>query len=295
MPWSAPAPAPDNGGRGGWIVTLADMNLLTGNGTSITYDDRGPQDGPPVVLIHGHPFNRSMWDPQADVLALAGHRVVAADLRGYGESEAVPGITLLEDFARDIAAVMDQLGLERAVIGGLSMGGQIAMEFHRLFPERVLALVLADTFPEAETAEGKVFRNSLADRLLAEGMGGYADEVIDKMVAPYNITALPEAARHVLAMMRSTSPEGAAAALRGRAERPDYRESLAQLAVPALVVVGTDDTYTPVAVAESMAEGIPDATLVVIEGAAHMPNLERPDDFNAALRTFLDSVAAARG
>jgi pimeloyl-ACP methyl ester carboxylesterase len=263
------------------------MNSLTVNGISIRYDDRGPADGTPVVLIHGHPFNRSLWAPQANALAQAGYRVVAADLRGYGESGVVPGTTLLSDFARDTAAVMDRLGLERAVIGGLSMGGQIAMEFHRLFPQRVRALVLADTSPVAETAEGKAFRKAMADRLLAEGMGGYADEVIGKMIAPYNVTALPDVAEHVLGMMRATSPEGAAAALRGRAERPDYREMLGRVAVPALIVVGADDTYTPVGEAESTARQIPGSTLVVIEGAAHMPNLERPADFNTALLRFL--------
>jgi len=263
------------------------MNSLTANGISIGHDDRGPVDGLPVVLIHGHPFNRSMWDPQADALTHAGHRVVTADLRGYGSSQVVPGTTPLSVFAEDTAALLDRLGIERAVIGGLSMGGQITMEFHRLFPQRVRALILADTSPVAETDEGKAARNAMADRLLAEGIGGYADEVIDRMVAPYNVTGTPEVARHVLAMMRATSPEGAAAALRGRAERPDFRESLARAAVPALVVVGADDTYTPVADARALYELLPDAKLTIVEGAAHMPNLERPADFNTAVLDFL--------
>ncbi|MDQ1009934.1 pimeloyl-ACP methyl ester carboxylesterase [Streptomyces sp. V4I23] len=267
------------------------MNSLQANGISIGYDDRGPADGLPVVLVHGHPFNRSMWDLQADALTRAGHRVITADLRGYGTSEVVPGTVPLSAFAQDTAAVMDRLGVRRAVIGGLSMGGQITMEFHRLFPERVRALILADTSPAAETQEGKAFRNAMADRLLAEGLDGYADEVIDKMVAPYNVTGVPEVARHVLAMMRATSPQGAAAALRGRAERPDYRASLAAAQVPALVVVGADDTYTPVAEARALHALLPDATLAILEGAAHMPNLERPADFNAAVLEFLGRVA----
>ncbi|MEV6395648.1 alpha/beta hydrolase [Streptomyces sp. NPDC051907] len=263
------------------------MNSLTVNGTSIRYDDQGPADGTPVVLVHGHPFDRSMWAPQTAALTAAGYRVIAADLRGYGESAVVPGVTEFADFARDTAAVLDRVGVERAVVGGLSMGGQIAMEFHRLFPQRVSALVLADTSPVAETEEGKAVRNAMADRLLADGMGGYADEVIAKMIAPYNVAALPEVARHVLGMMRSTAPEGAAAALRGRAERPDHRQSLAAATVPALVVVGEDDTYTPVDEARAMAALIPRSALDVIEGAAHMPNLERPAAFNDVLLRFL--------
>ena len=167
------------------------------------------------------------------------------------------------------------------------MGGQIVMEFYRLFPERVTGLVFADTFPRAETDEGKAVRAAMADRLLREGMSGYADEVIDKMLAPYNVGALPGVARQVLGMMRATPPAGAAAALRGRAERPDYCELLAKVAVPTLVVVGSDDEYTPVSDAEYMHAQLPDSTLTVVEGAGHMPNLERPEEFDAALAAFL--------
>jgi 3-oxoadipate enol-lactonase len=266
-------------------------------GITISYDDQGDQGDQgdrrrtPVVLIHGHPFNRSMWAPQVADLTAAGYRVVTPDLRGYGESNVVPGVTTLDVFAVDIAGLLDHLGLERVVLGGLSMGGQIVMEFYRQFPGRVAALVLADTFAAADTAEGRAARNATADRMLAEGMDGYAAEVIGKMIAPYNVTALPDVAAHVLGMMRGTAPAGAAAALRGRAQRPDYRDLLAQVSVPALVVVGTDDEYTPVGDAEYMHERIPDSTLTVIEGAAHMPNLERPAEFNAALRKFLDRLA----
>ncbi|WP_326670517.1 alpha/beta fold hydrolase [Streptomyces sp. NBC_01257] len=259
------------------------------DGTVLAHDDLGPADGPlpPVVLVHGHPFNRTMWQRQAAVLVAAGRRVIVPDLRGYGESGVVPGRTLLADFACDIAALLDHLGVARAVVGGVSMGGQIAMEFHRSYPGRVAALVLSDTSPAAETEDGKAFRNRLADRLLAEGMDGYADEVIGKMLAPYNVTALPDVAAQVLGMMRGTDPEGAAAALRGRAERPDYRGSLAGARVPVLVVVGADDFYTPVADARGLHELIPGAELVVIEGAGHLPGLERPEAFDEALVRFL--------
>ncbi|MFJ2092113.1 alpha/beta fold hydrolase [Streptomyces sp. NPDC087901] len=264
------------------------------DGTLLAYDDQGPGgELPPVVLVHGHPFNRTMWQPQITALVGAGYRVIVSDLRGYGESGVVTGRTLLADFADDIAALLDHLGIARAVVGGVSMGGQIAMEFHRAYPGRVTALVLADTSPVAETEDGKAFRNRLADRLLAEGMGGYADEVIDKMLAPYNVTALPAVAAQVRGMMRSTDPEGAAAALRGRAERPDYRDSLAGAGVPVLVVVGADDVYTPVAEARVLRGLIPDAELVVIEGAGHLPGLERPEAFSDAVVRFLAGVKSA--
>ncbi|MEV3860967.1 alpha/beta fold hydrolase [Streptomyces sp. NPDC050095] len=263
------------------------MNQLTVDGAVLRYDDFGPADGTAVVLVHGHPFNRTLWRPQAEALAGAGYRVLTPDLRGYGESEVTPGRVLLARFADDVAALLDHVGVERAVVGGVSMGGQIAMEFHLRHPGRTRALVLSDTSAPAETAEGRAFRNGLADRLLAEGMGGYADEVIDKMLAAYNVTAMPQVAEQVLGMMRATDPRGAAAALRGRAERPDYRDSLAAARVPALVVVGADDVYTPVAEAESIAALVPDATLCVIEKAGHLPGAEQPERFNAALLAFL--------
>ncbi|MBA2945281.1 alpha/beta fold hydrolase [Streptomyces himalayensis] len=250
----------------------------------LAYEDKGA--GTPLVLIHGHPFDRTMWSPQ--VAAFAGsHRVIVPDLRGYGASPVTRGIVPLSTFAEDIAQLLDTLGIDRFVLGGLSMGGQIAMECYRLFGERIRGLVLADTFPAAETPDGRQWRRDLADRLLREGMKGYADEVLYKMVAP---DAHPDVAAHVHRMMTATDPEGAAAALRGRAERPDYRDLLTRVTVPSLVVVGRDDAYTPVSDAEAMHAALPQSTLAVVESAAHMPNLERPAEFNAALAEFLARI-----
>ncbi|AJF66028.1 alpha/beta fold hydrolase [Streptomyces vietnamensis] len=250
------------------------------------YEDRGT--GPALLLVHGHPFDHTMWQPQIDRFSRTGYRVIAPDLRGYGATPlgATTGATLLGDFAEDLVALLDALDVQDCVLTGLSMGGQIAMELVRRHPERVRGLVLADTFPAAETEDGRKARNAMADRLLREGMRGYADEVLDRMVAPYNTHAAP----HVHRMMCATDPVAAAAALRGRAERPDYRETLTKVAVPALVVVGRDDTYTPVADAEEMHALLPDSTLTVIERAAHLPNLERPEEFDAALDAFLRSL-----
>ncbi|MFF7674549.1 alpha/beta fold hydrolase [Actinacidiphila glaucinigra] len=260
------------------------------NGVTLAYDDAGDGPGTPLVLVHGHPFDRSMWAPQVPVAA-AGRRVIVPDLRGYGASEVVPGVTPLETFARDVAALLDHLSVPEAVVGGLSMGGQIVMEFQRLFPGRATGLVLADTFPGADTEEGRRAREAMAERLAAEGMSGYADEVLDRMIAPRNVTALPEVAGHVLRMMRGASPEGAAAALRGRARRPDYGPVLTAVGVPTLIVVGRDDAFTPVAEAEAMHAAVRGSRLVVVEGAGHLPNLERPEEFNQALLGFLGSCS----
>jgi pimeloyl-ACP methyl ester carboxylesterase len=269
------------------------MGAAAVNGITVGYDDEG--QGPPLVLIHGHPFDRSMWTPQVAEFARCGWRVIAPDLRGYGQSTVVPGTTLLETFARDIAGLLDHLQVHDVVLGGLSMGGQIVMECYRLFAPRIRGLLLADTFPHADTDEGKTFRNETADRLLREGMAGYAGETLAKMIAPYNVQALPAVAAHVHAMMAGAPAAGAAAALRGRAERRDYCQLLTEISVPTLVVVGRDDQFTPVRDAEYMHQRIATATLAVIDGAGHLPNLEQPTYFNNALRGFLSEFGLPTG
>ncbi|MEV4936520.1 alpha/beta fold hydrolase [Streptomyces zaomyceticus] len=265
--------------------------------TGIHYEDRGT--GPVLLLVHGHPFDHTMWQPQIDRFSRT-HRVIAPDLRGYGRTPlgtprdttgagGRPRATGLGDFAEDLVDLLDALDVRDCVLAGLSMGGQIAMEFRRRHPGRLRGLVLADTFPAAETEEGRAARNAMADRFLAGGADAvreYADEVLDRMVAPYNTHAAP----HVHRMMCATDPAGAAAALRGRAERPDYRQTLTTVPFPALVVVGRDDTYTPVADAEEMHALLPHSTLAVVERAAHLPNLERPEEFDAALASYLRSL-----
>ncbi|MGA8479024.1 MAG: alpha/beta hydrolase [Chthoniobacterales bacterium] len=309
------------------------MGAASINGITIGYDDAGAGENV-LVLVHGHPFDRSMWrsqvekisrqDPPASAQAEAMRpgaktprsqrvigvhcrslsfaddrvpfarslwRVIAPDLRGYGESSVIPGKTTLDVFASDIATLLGQLNIQEIVIGGLSMGGQIVMEFCRLYPERVRGILLAATSPKAETEEGKRNRAKMADRLLREGMETYAEEVLPKMVAPRNIAALPSVAGHVRSMMRAAHPVGAAAALRGRAERPDYETTLASLDVPALVVVGDEDAFTTQADAQRMHTLLKRSELVWMEGVGHMPNLEREVEFNAALGRLLDTVA----
>lgn len=270
------------------------MSTVTIHGISFACDDAGQGDAAPLLFVHGHPFDRSMWRPQLAAFGRPGRRVIAPDLRGYGESTAVPGKTTLDVFARDLAALLDALGIDaRVVICGLSMGGQIAMEFCRLFPDRVAGLVLAATFPRVDTDEGRRHRVATADRLLREGMAAYADELLPKMLAASSIATQPAVAAHVLRMMRSAHPEGAAAALRGRAERPAYDDVLAGLDVPALVVVGDEDAFTTREDAERMHALLRRSELVWMPGVGHMPNLECASEFNAALEHLLRTVAEA--
>ena len=267
------------------------MGRFTTIDATLAFDDDGVGDDV-VVFVHGHPFNRTMWSPQQDAVRAQGWRVVAPDLRGYGTSTVTPGSVTLDVFAADIVALLDHLAIERVVLVGLSMGGQIAMEFARQAPDRLRGLVLAATFPQPDTADGRARRQAMADRLLAEGMAGYSDEVLPRMLASATRDAHPEVGDAVLRMMRSTDPRGAAAALRGRAERLDYRPMLDRLAVPALVVVGSADAFTTRDDADDMATRLTGGRLVWLDGIGHMPNLEAPERFNQELVAFLRQVAS---
>ena len=233
-----------------------------------------------------------MWSPQTEYLRFRGWRAIVPELRGYGASRVWAGKTTLDAFADDIAQLLDQLGISRVVVGGLSMGGQIAMEFCRTRPERVRGLILAATFPEKETPEGKRARQRMAGRLLREGMGRYAVEALPKMLSASSIERSPRLAQHVEAMMRNTDPVGAAAALRGRAERPSYEATLESLNVPSLIVAGDADRFTSRADAEQMSALLSGSELLWLAGVGHMPNLEAPDEFNAAMSRLLEAVEA---
>jgi pimeloyl-ACP methyl ester carboxylesterase len=260
---------------------------------SLSYDDVG-NGGDVLVLVHGHPFDRTMWRSQLDAAMRVGWRAIAPDLRGYGRSPVTPGKVTLDIFAQDIAALLDELHVERIVLCGLSMGGQIAMEFCRRFPERIRGVLLTATSPRAETDEGKRNRNLVADRLQAEGMQIYAQELLPKMLAAQTIEKRPEIAAALLRMMRKAPAEGSAAALRGRAERPGYESTLASLGAPALIVVGDQDAFTTRSDADEMHRLLVRSKLVWMEGVGHMPNLENEEAFNAELTEFLTMLRRDR-
>lgn len=263
------------------------------NGISIAYDSTGPA-GRTLLLLHGHPFDRSMWRPQIEPLVKLGWQIVAPDLRGYGESSVVPGKTPFPTFAHDAVGLLHALGIESAVVAGLSMGGQIAMEVARLFPGRVEGLILAATFPQAETDAGRIRRSEVALRLTQEGMDRYALETLPSMLGPTARAQKPDVVEHVLAMMRGAPPVGAAAALRGRAERPDYGPTLKALSLPALIVAGTEDVFTTRKDAERLRALLKGSDLVWLEGVGHLPNLEHPDAFNRAVARFLQRMTDDR-
>lgn len=260
------------------------------NNIDLFYTATGSGDA--ILLVHGHPFDHTMWNPQIAAFSKQ-YRVIAPDLRGYGKTPLPEsGVSRFEDYATDVIALMDNLGIKNFHVAGLSQGGQFAMEIFRQAPHRVKSLVLADTFASLDTPEAKQARYDTADRLEKEGMDFYADDAIYKMILRKHVTTMPGVAAHVMKMMKGTLPKGAATALRARAERIDYLNIvLPTINVPALIVVGRNDEFTPVAKAEEMQDKLQNCKLVIIDDAGHMPNLEHPDEFNSVALDFLDGTS----
>jgi pimeloyl-ACP methyl ester carboxylesterase len=258
-------------------------------GIEVAYDDQG--GGTPLVLLHGFPFDRSMWRGQARDLG-ATCRVIAPDLRGQGETPLGDATLTMGEMAEDVAALLDGLGVGRVVLGGLSMGGYVAFEFLRRFPRRVRALVLADTRPQADTDEARSTREETARRALSDGMAPIADSMLPKLLSANTREGRPDVVERVRAMMLGASPEGAAAALRAMAVRRDQTDLLPEIDVPVLILVGVEDPITPPSDAEAMAAKIKGSRLVRIEGAAHLSNVERPEEFDRALAEFVGGLPA---
>jgi len=253
----------------------------------IGYDDAGA--GACVVLLHGHPLDRSMWSAQFEALQ-ANYRVVCPDLRGYGETAAVSDVSTMSEMAQDVAAVLDYLKLETIILGGLSMGGYAALEFYNLSPNRVSALILADTKAASDTEEARQKRFKSAEKIEKEGIEPLADEMLPKILAPATRSTKPEIVGRVRQMILATNPFGAAAALRGMAERNDHTKLLAKISAPTLVIVGETDELTPPAEAEKMNRAIKNSRLVKISNAGHLSPLENPAEFNSALLNFLSEI-----
>lgn len=258
------------------------------DGAEVAYDDRGR--GPTVLLLHAFPLAGSMWDAQAEALG-ATHRVVRFDARGFGGSALGSGPLTMERIADDGAALLDHLGIEKAVVGGCSMGGYAAFAFVRRHPERLAGLVLQDTRPGADTEEARKNRAALAAKVLAEGTSAAVEALLPKLVGETTRRERPDLVARLQQQILAASPQGIASALHGLARRADSRETLPTIAVPTLVLVGAEDGLTPPAEAATMAAAIARARLDVIPRAGHLANLENPDAVNAAFRAFLGRLA----
>lgn len=258
------------------------------NNIRIAYDDHGV--GQPILFLHGFALNRSMWEDQIKALLSENHfRFVAPDWRGFGESDIASEVSTMEMFADDLAGLMDSLGIDAAILCGLSMGGYAAFAFLRKYPQRVHGLILADTRPGADTPEAQANRENVARLAESQGTGAIADLQLPRLISDYTRQHFPEVELRIRQMIDAATTQGIAAASRGMALRTDSTDLLNSIACPTLVLVGEQDALTPPELAQDYAARIPGAQFVVIPYAGHLSNLEQPQAFLQVINGFLQS------
>lgn len=252
-----------------------------------------PADRPPLgtlVLLHAFPLSARLWEPQ-DALADAGWRVVMPQFRGFDcTTPDGADVQSIDDYASDVADLMQTLDLDRAVIGGLSLGGYVAFALYRQAPALFQALVLADTRAEADSPEARASRTRLIDVVRTRGAAAVADEMVPKLLGATSQSLRPELLERVRSLVVGNGPAAIEGALRAMMSRPDSTPLLPSITVPALVVVGDEDVLTPPALSTVIAARLPQAELVVLSQAGHLASLEQPEAFNAALLRFLGSL-----
>ena len=273
---------------------------LTIDGRRIGYDDSGGA-GVPVVLLHGFPLDRAVWDEQLAALTAAGARVIRIDLRGCGESEPSDGPALMEALAGDVAGVLDALHVERAAVVGHSIGGYVALAFFRMYEERVAGLALvashvaedASRNANADPAQRELAagRDDLAARLERDGtMDAAVESYLPRYFAPAVYRERPEMVERARAIMQRQNARGCAQLVRGMKERLDSHDLLEDVRVPALVLAGAQDAYLRAETLREIAAAIAGAEFVQLDGVGHLPMLEAPDETANALAAFAQRV-----
>lgn len=267
-----------------------EVRTATVAGEPFAVVDRGR--GPPLLLVHGFPFDHRMWAAQIEALS-GTHRVIAPDLRGFGGSVVSPGTVPMERHADDLAALLEVLDERRPVVlAGFSMGGYVAFAALRRRALRLAGLVLCDTRAIPDDAAGVRSRHELADRVLEQGAAVVAEAMLPRLLAPATPSARPDVVAAARTMMEAAAPEGVAAALRGMAARPDARPGLGAIAVPTLVLCGAHDAIASPDEMAELAAAIPSARFVSVPGAGHLAPMERPEAVSWALAAFLAGPVA---
>ena len=259
-------------------------------GVNLQWQEAG--EGDPLLLIHGFPFNKSMW--QAQLAAVPeGWRFIAPDLRGFGDSELGDEPLSMDVLADDLIALLDHLNLDQAVICGLSMGGYVALSLVMRHPERMRALVLVATRAGADSEAAKQNRHELAERARREGAQPVVDAMLPKLISAHTRMKEPAVVETVRAMMEQTKPEALARGLEGMAASRDYSDELSNMDVSTIVIRGKQDEIIPAADMELIARRVRGARHEVIALVGHLPPVEASDVFNTILTQYLNQLPPA--
>ncbi len=265
----------------GYNLTIPVNNFI------ISYDDVG-EGNIPILFLHGYPFDKSMWQGQVEFLK-SSYRLIPCDLRGFGKSKDEESALSIDLFAEDILAFMDKLRIDKAIICGLSMGGYIALNAMKRFPDRFEALILCDTQCIADTAEKKDKRYKTIDEIAIDGPAKFNEGFIKSVFQKDSLTTKKELVEQLRSVVFSNSDHIISQGLMALAKRSESCPDLNEITVPTLIICGREDELTPLVQSERMHAAIKGSILRVIDHAGHVSNLEQPGEFNNHILNFLSA------
>jgi 3-oxoadipate enol-lactonase len=240
-------------------------------------------DGVPLTLLHGYPLDHSIWQDVAAGLKNEA-RIIMPDLRGQGKSPAPAGTYLMEDLAGDILQILDRLNIEKTIIAGHSMGGYVALALAKIHPERLSGLALVASHAYADSTEKKQARLDSIERIQREGVQPILAPMAEKLSKD------PGVIERCRALAAGASAQGIIGTLAGLAAREDAAEVFFSLEIPAMLISGLEDQINPPSVNREMARAMKTPRLVEIEGAGHMPMLEKPEQVIQAFKSFILTI-----
>lgn len=258
------------------------------NNFNLSYDDVG-EGRIPIIFLHGYPFDKTTWKLQLDFLK-SSHRVIACDIRGFGKSTDEKSHLSIDVFGDDLITFMNKLFIQKAIVCGLSMGGFIALNVQKRFPDRLEALILCDTQCIADTMEIKEKRYKILDEIETGGTADFKEAFLKSVFHKDSLTHKKERVEELRTVVSANPEQSIKRGLAALAERTSTCSTLQDITIPTLILCGREDEVTPLAQSEFMHEKITGSILHIIEDAGHVSNLEQPDVFNTHLRDFLASL-----
>lgn len=259
------------------------------NQHTLCYQDEGNPNNESIIFIHGFPFNQSIWESQVEYLKTE-FRVITYDLRGHGQSEIGTNELSIDVFADDLIGLMNHLKIEKAIVCGLSIGGYILLNAFGRFPDRFKAFILNDTKCEEDNINQKINRLNAIKSLQNNGIDAYATESLTKLFTKENLNNNLDKTAFIKNIILKTDVQTIENTLIALAKRESTCVNLKNIKIPTLLIFGEEDTLTPISLAHFMHQQILHSKLEIIKGAAHLPNLEKENDFNLALRSFLKNT-----
>jgi 3-oxoadipate enol-lactonase len=254
----------------------------------LSYDDVG-EGSIPIICLHGYPFDKTMWHGQLEFLK-PSYRIIACDIRGFGKSTDEESHLSINLFSEDLIAFMDMVNIDKAIVCGLSMGGFIALNALKRFPDRFEALILCDTQCIADTDEVKEKRHTIIDEIHIHGVTKFNEGFIKSVFHKDTLRDKQDLVEKLRGVVFANSQHIITSGLMALAERSETCSVLKDIAIPTLIICGREDEVTPLAQSEFMNSAIKGSTLHVIDNAGHVSNLEQPTEFNEQLINFLSDI-----